>query len=353
VGEYVFDYLNRFSWLKVTKQVVAPGRFNVLARTAGRPRLMLAGHMDTVVPKEGWSRNQFAGEVDGDKLYGLGAYDMKGGVAAILSALSVGRASSFSGLSLLFYCDEEYGFRGMKTFLNQAPAEPRPGLVLIAEPSNLKIWNTHRGLIELHMEVGGTTGHAANPAVGVNAIAGLQKVLYELSGWVAEFRTNELGSSSLNIAFLRGGLNRGCDQAGMVLLGRDGNNIADYAEAVIDIRPARPELRAGQVTDELRRLIAKGGMKLVNLTVRHDLGALYTDPCDLRVVADVSGGAYLDASTKGYGDGQLIQEAWQVPVAYLGPSGGNAHALNEWVDISSLRTLAEMYSMIIQRYCSR
>lgn len=347
VGEYIFNYLQQFSYLTVTKQVIAPGRFNVIARTAGEPKLLLAGHMDTVVPKEGWTHDQFKGAIEGSRLYGLGTYDMKGGIAAVLSALN--QIPEPSGLTLLFYCDEEFGFSGMKTFIKQEKP-PYPKLVLTAEPSNLQIWNTHRGLIELHLALKGITGHAANPAAGVNAITGLQLVLSQLHDWLKAARTPSLGSSSLNVAYLRGGLKRGEDQ-GEVVLGKDGNNIADYAEAILDIRPTKPELRAGAVVSRLEKLIAAAGLELLKVEVRHDLGALYTDPQELTAIEAITGATYLNAATKGYGDGQLIQEAWGVPVANLGPKGANPHAVDEWVDIASLKTLMDMYTRIIQHYC--
>ena len=60
---------------------------------------------------------------------------------------------------------------------------------------------------------------------------------------------------------------------------------------------------------------------------------------------------YLDATQKGYGDGQLLQEKFKIPVVYLGPKGENAHGVDEWVDISSLKKLRELFAEIIKKYC--
>ncbi len=347
VGQYIYNYLQQFSWLKVTKQRVAPGRFNVVATTPGKPQLLLAGHMDTVVPKEGSNRDPLEPFLEGKKLYGLGAYDMKGGIAAILSSLS--QIESATSLSLLFYCDEEYDFAGMKKFL-EVKNQLKPQLALIAEPTDLQIWNEHRGLIELSVAVRGISGHAANPNSGINAIAGLQDVLSKLKAWLSTFRRPTLGAPSLNVAYFQGGLYQG-EKSGRTILGKDGNNIPDYAEAVLDIRPTKPELRAQDVVSKFNQLALSAGLTVTQTTIKHDFGALYTNPTKLKRLESIVGNNYLDASSKGYGDGQLLQAAWKIPVAYLGPLGGNAHAPNEWVDTDSLQALTEMYVQIIKTYC--
>ncbi|HSX00605.1 MAG TPA: M20/M25/M40 family metallo-hydrolase, partial [Candidatus Saccharimonas sp.] len=273
----------------------------------------------------------------------------KGGIATILAA--VAQTGAQSGLTLLFYCDEEYDFAGMRAFLAQEPAGPRPELALIAEPSNGYIWNAHRGLIELHLAVGGRTGHAANPAAGINAITSLADVLRDLAGWLNRFDSPALGRPSLNVAYLRGGLNRG-QPGGEVELGRDGNNIADYAEAILDIRPTLPSLRAAAVVAQVQELVTTAKLELLAADIRHDLGALATDPANLVTLEAIVSGGYLDGRDRGYGDGQLIAEAWDIPVAYLGPAGANAHAADEWVSRRSLRQIAQTYTRIIARYTS-
>lgn len=349
VGQYIYDYLQQYKYLDVTKQPVSRGRFNVVAQAPGAPELMLAGHMDTVVPKKGSQRDPAKATLEVDKLYGLGSYDMKSGIAAILSSLN--QINDIRGLVLLFYCDEEYGFLGMRKFIASNSLPSKPKLALIAEPSELQIWNAHRGLIEVSFAVTGISGHAANPACGINAIDGLQKVLDQLKPWLQTYSSPSLGSTSLNVAYFRGGLYQ-TQNGNALTLGKDGNNIADYAEAVIDIRPSVTELRAEVVIKQLKKLIDSAGLKLASLQTNHDLGALYTNPAELKALEQIAGSSYLDAPSAGYGDGQLIQEAWNIPVAYLGPKGGNAHAPNEWVDIKSIQTLTDMYARIIQAYCT-
>ena len=113
IGDFIYKYLKQVPFLiKVEKQKVEGARFNVIATDGSKPKLLLIAHMDTVEPR-GWQKhNPFRGTIKGNRLYGLGSMDMKGGMAAILSALKSFKKTK--DLMLLFYCDEEYDFKGMK-----------------------------------------------------------------------------------------------------------------------------------------------------------------------------------------------------------------------------------------------
>lgn len=352
IGNFVFSYLKQFPYLKVKKQKIEKDRFNIVAETAGVPCLFLAGHLDTVQPKQGWSKNQFQGIIKNQKLYGLGSLDIKGGVAAILDALSDFR--KVSNLILLFYCDEEYDFKGMKQFIKE-PKRKIGDLAIFVEPTDLKIWNTHRGLVEIYFSIQGKSGYAANPESGKNAINGIMGVLNILQEQLKGFKDPILGISSLNIAYIRGGLYEGKKNR-EIILGKEGNNIADFAEAVIDIRPTRQELRAEKIVAWIKEFLRKERYGLINFSIRHNFSPFYTNPTELKILRKVLRKTvgkveYLDPSKKGYGDGQLLQEKFNVPVVYFGPKGANAHGVNEWVDISSLKELRQIFSELIAVYC--
>ena len=63
IGDFIFSYLKQFPYLRVRKQKIEKGRFNIIAKTSGTPHLFLAGHLDTVEPKQGWSKDQFKGTI--------------------------------------------------------------------------------------------------------------------------------------------------------------------------------------------------------------------------------------------------------------------------------------------------
>jgi len=352
IGNFVFSYLKQFPYLQVRKQKVEAGRFNIIAETSGMPRLFLAGHLDTVEPKQSWTKNQFKGIIEDEKLYGLGSIDMKSGVSAILNCLR--DFKKISNLTLLFYCDEEYDFKGMKKFI--ASSKKKIGdLAIIAEPTNLKIWNTHRGLIEIYFSIQGKSGHAADPKSGKNAINEIIELLNNLRRWLRNFTDPILGTPSLNIAYIRGGLYQG-KKNNKVEIGKEGNNIADFAEVVIDIRPTKQELQAEKINVWIKEFLRKKEYKLLDFFIRHDFGSLYTDPTELKVVEKVlrknlGSANYLNPAKKGYGDGQLLQKKFDIPMIYLGPKGANAHGADEWVDIRSLKKLKQIFSDLIASYC--
>src|SRR3989338_3331894 len=101
VAEFVYQYLRVFPFLNVRKQPIDDsGRFNVIASTHGKPRLLLGGHLDTVPRQEGWQCDPLVGQIKDNRFFGLGAYDMKSGCAAILDGIS--QLRNANGLMLLF-----------------------------------------------------------------------------------------------------------------------------------------------------------------------------------------------------------------------------------------------------------
>lgn len=350
IADFIFEYLKTNTKFTLKKQPVSNGRYNIFATTK-KPTMLVAAHMDTVQPKQGWKSSQFRIKQSGKQLAGLGAVDTKGGIASLLSVAS--ELSTIPGVALLFYCDEEYDFLGMKTFLRKQKTRPKVALVL--EPTGLKISNAHRGLIECSWSIQGKTGHAAFGKDTVNAIDVMNQTLLELREYISTCSSQELGASRMNVAFIRGGLLLANQDKKKKLLGREGNNVADYAEVVVDIRTSTPELDARRVQAFVKKRLARLGASMVEWNVRHDLGALITRKSDLqkveRAISNIVNPSYIDPQHKGYSDGQLIQAAWGIPVFYLGPTGGNAHAANEWVDATSLDTLAELFLELARTLC--
>lgn len=359
LAEFVYQYLRTLPFLEVSKQPIGTnGRFNVLATSTGKTRLLLGGHLDTVPRQEGWRCDPFVGQIKDNRFSGLGAYDMKGGCAAILDAVS--QLHNADGLMLLFYCDEEYNFTGMKEYIAQSsPKNKKLDLAIIAEPSDLKIWNAHRGVVELHLYMFGKTGHAKNPKEGNNAIDALYQVVDLVRKELKKVTPHSmLGLSTINLASLNGGINKGTNQDGKINIGCQGNMIADYAEGVIDIRTNSPAINGKTLTAKMTTLAQTNFGCRAEIKTTLDFGSLFTDPKHLKVVENIiqtitgEKARYADAASKGFGDGQFLQEQYGIPVINLGPIGGNMHQPNEWVDINSLQVLRDIFYKIIQSYCS-
>jgi len=354
-GNFIYDFLKKLPFLtKIKKQKVEGDRCNIVASDGFKPEILFACHLDTVEPR-GWSINPFKGLINRrkNKLYGLGSNDMKGGIAALLTALQDFQKTK--GLMLLFYCDEEYNFKGMKKFLEEYKISPK--LIVAPEPSDLEIWNGCRGLLKVSFRVMGLTGSSSRPEKGKNAILGLVAGVNYLPERLKKYHSKYLGPSSCNLSSLLGGLSRGRDKAGFPIISRRGDSIPDIAEATLDLRPATSVLRAKQVFQILNKFLTREGFKLEDFFVQHDLGVFYTKPSQLKLVEEIikktlGEAKYMDLPKKGsYTDIQLINEKLDVPCICFGPKGENRHKANEWVDIRSLEKTKEVYKNLIKKYC--
>jgi len=143
----------------------------------GRPLLVLAGHLDTV-PANGNSRARRVG----DKLYGLGSTDMKGGDAVMLGLLETldPDAARFD-LAFVFYEAEEgpSDRNGLKRLLVEMPWLREASLAILLEPTDLKVEMGCIGAMNVEVTVRGKSAHSARPWLGVNAVA-------EAAPWLAE-----------------------------------------------------------------------------------------------------------------------------------------------------------------------
>jgi acetylornithine deacetylase/succinyl-diaminopimelate desuccinylase-like protein len=346
LGEFIHDYLQSLGYFQVEKQPVENGRFNVIAHDGYPTRLMFCCHMDTVPPSGIWQHDLFAGHIEGDHLYGLGACDMKGGTASLLYALQAVKATK--GLFLLFDVDEEYYFKGMRKFLEIYNVHPE--LAVFPEPG-FKIGNGHRGLIEVKFKVRGATGHAARPNSGKNAILGVSRAVEQLLTSLETYTHPALGKTSCNLAWLKGGIVREDGE-----IDCRANKIPDMAEAVLDIRPSSAELRAQTVLDILCEQVNAQGMQLEDAEIVLDFGSLYTPPEQLvtfeRTVHEILGQAtYDDISVGGYGEGQLLNEAFGTPCVYFGPGPEEkAHQVDEHVSIPELHKASAVFKALIKHY---
>ena len=353
IGDFIYGYLKQVPFLvKVEKQKVEGERFNVIATDGFKPKLLLIAHMDTVEPR-GWQRHDpFKGIVKGNKLYGLGSMDMKGGMAAILSALKSFKKTR--GLMLLFYCDEEYDFKGMKEFIRKYRVSPH--LSVSAEPTDLKIWNGARGIIKVSFQIEGLTAPASRLDQGKNAILGVAEAVKNLGKELKRYRTKKLGISTCNLAAISGGLKLEKNRKGEQTVSQRGDAVPDIVEVMLDIRSGHPGLKAKVIKNVLNNFLSKKGFKLINFTVYHDLRAFYTNPKKLksveRVVEDSIGKVnYLNPRQMGYQDIQIINEKFKVPAFSFGPSGGCRHQPDEWVDIRDLDKTKKFYQNLISEYC--
>lgn len=163
-------------------QAVSPGRANVIAQAGpGKAALLLNGHLDVVPAIGGWQSNPFVMTERGGLLYGRGAADMKGPIAAMIAAAKQVMASApLTGrLKLAFTADEEVGTSGIRRFLEEK--DDYIGAV-IGEPTEMQLAVTHKGLTRIRLHFTGKAVHASRPLSGVNAIDKAADALIALRG---------------------------------------------------------------------------------------------------------------------------------------------------------------------------
>lgn len=182
---------------------VVPGRHNVLARvtgTSGLPTILLDAHQDTV-PVDHMTIKPFEPTVRGGRIYGRGACDVKGGMAAMICALE--RVASHNGdghptVILACTCDEELGQLGaadiVKRFNEGNEAKSRllrspPDMIIVAEPTELNVAVAHRGVTRWQLRTHGKAAHSSDPSRGENAIYRMAKLVSHLESYAHELGT--------------------------------------------------------------------------------------------------------------------------------------------------------------------
>jgi acetylornithine deacetylase/succinyl-diaminopimelate desuccinylase family protein len=225
------------------------GRTNVVARLARGPGPVFAfnTHIDVVPAGEGWSSDPFTLTDRRGKLYGRGACDAKGPLAAMLEALRMLKADpNWSGTLLgVFTADEETASEGARHY---AKGKPRVDFAVIGEPTSNATVTAHKGSMRPTVCVHGRTAHSGTPHLGLNAIyeaAKLTRLVEQHHAEVVSKRSHPLvGNASLTITRIHGG--------------HADNVIPDRCELLLDRRmvPGEDEAEAAQ---EIKNLLAKAG----------------------------------------------------------------------------------------------
>jgi acetylornithine deacetylase/succinyl-diaminopimelate desuccinylase-like protein len=329
-------------------------RANLIVRGQKKPKLLVVGHIDTVQPKDGWLTDPLHPRVRGERLYGLGAADMKGSLAAFLAALDqLKRGVDMQSLALLLYGDEEYDFKGMRQLITgEAIRNLRPSLTLSLD-GVLAVASGCRGLIELRAEVRGKSGHAANPQDGINAITETLTALRSLTDELKGFSDESLGTTTTNVAYLCGGVRQTTN--GLVTWQRAGNVIADTAELVFEVRPANKQVTAGFVRRRLKAYLEARGLKLTRADIAHDI-APWPSSLDLHTLTRMKRFyreaavpfALADQSLSGYVDVQMLADTIPAPTVVIGTGGQNKHGPNENVPLANLAQATELYKAILK-----
>jgi acetylornithine deacetylase/succinyl-diaminopimelate desuccinylase-like protein len=356
---HLVEFLNNFfkeklPSLTVEKQYVGSDteRANLVIKGKGTPKLFVLGHLDTVQPTDNWSTDPLEPVIQDGRLYGLGAADMKGSLAAFLCALLEVEATALDDLMVLLYIDEEYDFAGMKRFLKDQKLTQSPPELILSLDGALTLLSGCRGLIEFSARVTGRSGHSSNPKNGINAITGTVNAVQSLESGLAGYSDEYLGDSTVNIAYLRGGVveHRNGHEEWL----REGNVIPDVVDVTVELRTAHNDLDANRALMLFTNEVEERGLSLDQISVRHDL-RLWPVSYNSRKV-DLLEKCYEDVDMRlqksdrtksGFIDVQMIAEVVNSPTFVIGAGGENKHGANENVSVDDLIKATHLYKAIL------
>jgi succinyl-diaminopimelate desuccinylase len=328
---------------RVAYQEFAPGRTSVIARAGGseaKPPLCLTGHLDVVpLGSRAWKRDAFAGESDGDRLYGRGSSDMKAGVAAMLVAAQAfaGKLGGTAGVVLVLTASEENGCVGSRHLAELPDLMGRAGAIVVGEPSANQPYVGHKGSLKFHAAFRGVSAHGSMPELGENAIYKAARAVAALENF--DFHAHPhpvMGSPTMNVGTIEGG-------AGV-------NLVPDAARIGVDIRTV-PGMDHAAL---LARL--KGALGAAELDVFSDLPAVWTEPQDawMRRVFELCKpilGAAPEVHTATYmTDAANLRKVYGgAPTVVLGPGEPQqAHQTDEYCSMEKIRQAVAIYEALIR-----
>lgn len=324
---------------EVALEEVEPGRPNLIARLPGVGRtLMFCGHMDTVPPD---SPDQLRPRVEGGRLYGRGACDMKGALAAMVCALEdLAEGGRAGGLVFLATVGEETGFLGMRYFM--AHYRDRIAGCIVGEPTSLEVGVAHKGGAWIELTTIGRPAHGSTPERGVNAVYHMALVVRaiqeELAAALRERTHPLLGPGTVNVGLIRGGTRP--------------NVVPARCTIQVDRRLLPGETPEGAM-EELTVLVENLTREYPELAVEMRLMQSYPPlevGADEAIVRAVIGacravrGREPEIVGLSYGTDGALSQAGGIPTVICGPgSAAQAHTEGEFVDVAELIAAAHIY----------
>jgi acetylornithine deacetylase len=347
IARFVAQWLER-AGLEVVRDEVVPGRPNVigLARGSGGGRsLLLNAHMDTV-GVTGMARPHDP-YIEGNRLYGRGTYDMKGGLAAIMAAGAAAKKLNLRGdVIVTAVIDEEYASIGTQAVVKTWKADA----AIVTEPTDLNFCTAHKGFAWFDIITKGVAAHGSRPDLGVDAIMHMSNVLVELEKLNQTLRTvpahRLLGNGSLHASLIEGG-----------------QELSSYPERCkLSIeRRTIPGETVEQVEAEIRNILTNLTSTDPTFQADYTLG-LARDPFEVSLdepivqtvlhcaqkflkneIEEVGGTGWMDSA---------LLAAAGIPTVIFGPGGEGAHAVVEWSDIQQVEQCAEILTAVAADFCS-
>lgn len=308
--------------------------------------LCFAGHIDVVPAGEGWESDPFIPQIKGEYLYGRGTQDMKGGVAAFLSAVCEFKENkNFKILSILLTSDEEgEAIYGTKYVLEELQKEKLlPHFAVVAEPTSLKEFGDtikigRRGSINGVLRILGKQGHVAYPSKCINPLDFLAKVLHKISGFNLDEGKDGFEPSKIVITDIRGGMevvNVTPSEVKIMFNIRNSpsttlEDVKTYFDTLLKDIPHKLELKQSS-KPFLTNKESKIALKLQE------------------VLKQVNGFTPVLSTSGGTSDARYFAE-FGVEVVECGVVNDKIHSVNECVKISEVNALKDCFKTLLEKF---
>lgn len=318
IESFLLDY--DFKTIKKDKYLIMESNFGEKDTLLG-----FLGHTDTVEALDTWKYDPFKLTRDENKYYGLGVCDMKGGIAAFLTAISkIDKLKVKNKIRVYFTYDEEIGFSGIKDVKSFEKENGFPKTMIIGEPTNNEILVGSKGLIEYKVIFSGIKVHSSTPEKGKSAIFEAISFINELK----EFYNNNIKSEE-DKAFL---VPYTTFNLGVINGGKEINSVPNKCEVMFDFRTINKN--EDLVIDFVEKLCLKYNVKkeILNKIPAFINKSKYVE--DIKTCAFITEASFLRGE-------RLI----------LGPGPVNPHEKNEYIYIDSLNKCVEQYIDIIEKEC--
>jgi len=323
------------------RQPVSLHRDNVIARwepEGARRTLLLEVHQDTV-PVDNMTVDPFGARIEGGTLWGRGACDVKGGMAAMLAMFArLCREKPAGAMRVILACtvDEEYTFTGVTRLMRSGL---RADFAVVAEPTRLAIVHAHKGAVRWHLSTPGRSCHSSSPEQGVNAIYRMGRLLVGIERYAQALRTllhdPILGPPTLSVGRIEGG-------AGV-------NTVPDLCRIEID-RRTLPGEDLAQVPAHLETFLRQeAGIDFPFVChppwmMKEALGPENSREL-VRLLADVLDkvqGTH-EVTAVPYGTDASTIAAAGIPAVVFGPGDiAQAHTCDEWVALDEVEQASEV-----------
>lgn len=348
LAQWIIQFFKKHTSYHIVEQQVSSTRKNIIVSLKNNPKVALFGHMDTVLPKQE-SNYPFRARVSKEKIYGLGAVDMKAGLAIMLALAK--KYPKCSELGFVFTVDEEYEFLGALKL--KEIKDFRPTYVINLEPTDNTILLGCRGITEFSFSVHGIAAHSGRKSSGINAIEKSVQLIQEFQKVLSALDKTGFAKSTVNLAYLHGGTLQELKEGSPQISGL-GMVVPNYAELNCEIRIGNPKISTAFIKKILHLLASQLGVSISHFSFKFHLGMMLPpkkEPLAFEQAITDSGEhvVYGDINNAGYYELQMLQKVWDSICIIYGPGPIDlSHKIDEYVDMKSMETTEKVIETFIK-----